>query len=137
MRDYYYSPYTGELIHTDSPADWMGRTQLAPPAHDPAIESAVFRDGAWVLVCPEPEPVLVPRAVTRFQARAALHLAGLLPQVEALMTHPDTPMLARLAWADALEFRRESETVAAMSAALGLSGEQIDALFVAAAGIEA
>lgn len=79
----------------------------------------------------------VPQVVSRFQARAALHLAGLLEQVEALMQDPETPALARLAWQDAQEFKRQSPTVLAMASALGLTDEQIDELFITAAGIEA
>lgn len=82
-------------------------------------------------------PVVVPQSVTRFQARAALHLAGLLPQVEALMGDVQTDMLARLAWTDAQEFRRQSPTVLAMAGALGLTEQQLDDLFTTAAGIEA
>jgi len=86
----------------------------------------------------EPErPVPVPSPVSRFQARAALHIAGRLAEVEALMQSPSTPMLARLAWQDAIEFRRESPTVTAMGAALGMSDADIDALFVSASEIEA
>lgn len=79
----------------------------------------------------------VAAVVSRFQARAALHLAGLLPAVETLMNDPATPMLARLAWADAQEFRRTSPTVLAMAAALDLTDEQLDELFNTAAGIDA
>lgn len=79
----------------------------------------------------------VPQTVTRFQARAALHLAGLLPSVEALMADPQTDALARLAWTDAQEFRRTSPTVLSMAGALGLTDEQLDALFTTAAEIEA
>jgi len=86
---------------------------------------------------PPPAPAPIPQAVTRFQARAALHLAGLLEQVNTLMADPATPMLARLAWQDALEFRRQSPTVLAMAAALNLSDEAVDNLFTTAAGIEA
>jgi len=88
-------------------------------------------------VPPPPAPAPVPQAVSRFQARAALHLAGLLDQVNALMADPETPMLARLAWQDAQEFRRQSPTVLAMAAALSLSDEDVDNLFITAAGIEA
>lgn len=83
------------------------------------------------------QPPSVPQSVTRFQARAAIHLAGLLEQVEALMAHPDTPMLAKLAWQDAQEFKRTSPTVLAMAGALGLTEAQIDDLFTTASGIEA
>lgn len=79
----------------------------------------------------------VPQVVSRFQARAALHLAGLLEQVEALMRDPETDVIAKLAWWDAQEFRRQSPTIAAMAKALGLTDAQIDELFIAAAGIEA
>lgn len=82
-------------------------------------------------------PTAVPETVTRFQARAALHIAGHLSTVEVLMTNESTPMLARLAWQDALEFKRQSPTVLTMGAALGLKDVDIDQLFIAAAQIEA
>lgn len=89
---------------------------------------------------PEPAPVppvFVPQVVSRFQARAALHLAGLLEQVESLMAAPEADSLARLAWADAIEFRRDSPTLVAMAAALSLTNEQLDELFITAAGLVA
>lgn len=72
---------------------------------------------------------------SRFQARAALHLAGLLPQVEAAVAAADT--LVQIAWADASEFRRDSPAIVALGAALALSDEAIDALFREAATIRA
>jgi hypothetical protein len=53
------------------------------------------------------------------------------------MGNENTPALVRLAWKEALEFERNSPTVAAMAAALNLSGNQLDDLFIAAAQIEA
>lgn len=88
-------------------------------------------------LAPQPQMGSVPQVVTRFQARAALHLSGLLPQIEALMADAATPVLSRLAWQDALEFQRTSPTVLTMAAALGLTDAQVDALFITAAGIEA
>ena len=86
---------------------------------------------------PQPVEPGVPQVVSRFQARAALHLAGVLPAIEALMSDPQTDALSRIAWQDAQEFRRTSPTVLAMAAAVGLTGEQLDDLFTTAAGIEA
>jgi hypothetical protein len=86
---------------------------------------------------PPPTPPGPPQVVSRFQARAALHLAGLLDDVNAMMADPATPMLARLAWQDAQEFRRQSPTVLAMAAELNLTDAQIDQLFITAAAIEA
>lgn len=82
-------------------------------------------------------PAAVPQSVSRFQARAALHLAGLLDEVQALMDDPATDKLAKLAWQDAQDFRRISPTVLGMGAALGWSDAQLDQLFITAAGIEA
>lgn len=118
-----------------------GAIDVTPP-NVPQGKVALWQNG-WVFVNPpEPEqeePPLngVPQVVTRFQARAALHLAGLLTTVESLMTDPQTDMLARLAWQDAQEFRRQSPTVLSMAATLGLTDAQLDALFTTAAGIEA
>lgn len=82
-------------------------------------------------------PTAVPQVVSRFQARAALHMAGLLDDVEAMMALPETPVLAKLAWADAQEFKRNSPSLLGIAGALGLTEQQIDDLFTTAAGIEA
>lgn len=87
-----------------------------------------------------PAPVVevtdpVPQVVSRFQARAALHLAGLLEAAEAAVASAG-PM-AQIAWADAQEFRRDSPTIAALAASIGLTEAQIDDLFREAAQISA
>ena len=89
--------------------------------------------------CAVQSPVIVisvPQVVSRFQARAALHLAGLLDTVESMMAAQETPTLAKLAWADAQEFKRQSPTIAALAGAVGLTEQDIDALFITAAGIK-
>ena len=85
-----------------------------------------------------PDPIIAERAamtVSRFQALAALLNAGLLSQVNAALA--DAGPLAQLAWAEATEFRRNSPTIAGLSAGLGLTDAQVDALFRAAALITA
>lgn len=75
--------------------------------------------------------------VSPFQARAALASMGMLSQVDALMTAPDTPEVARLAWLHAQTFRRLSPTILGMAQVLNLSDENLDNLFLLALGIEA
>lgn len=80
-----------------------------------------------------------PRAamvVSRFQAKAAMLNAGLLAQAEAFFALPDTPPLHKLAWAETVDFYRLSPLVVATGAALNLTDDQLDQLFVAAALIQ-
>lgn len=98
-------------------------------------------EAAKVATAYEPPPVADPleteragMVASRFQTRAALYLAGLLPQVEAMIGKADP--LTQMAWAEAVEFRRSSPTIAALAAGLGLDAQTLDALFRTAAGIE-
>jgi hypothetical protein len=84
-----------------------------------------------------PPPSTVPQTVTRFQARMALLNAGRLDAVNDTMADPATDALTRMAWLEALTFRRDSPTVAALAALLELDAAQLDALFVAAEAITA
>lgn len=88
---------------------------------------------AWVTAGNVPGDIpmsAVPVFVTPFQAKAALLNAGLLPQVQALLDAPETPEMYKLAWNEALMFERSSPIVAALAASLGLTEEQVDALFL-------
>ena len=96
---------------------------------------ALVKDEAAPYVEPEPTPAPVPQSVSRFQARAALLQAGLLPQAEAAISNAGE--LAQLAWADAQHFKRSSPLLTLMAIDLGLTADQLDDLFRAAALIEA
>lgn len=96
---------------------------------------AADSNGRPILQDPQVLPPPIPFSVTPFQAKAALYAAGLLPAVEAAIAAADK--VAQLAYSDAVAFTRDSPTIAALSAQLGLSSAQVDALFVAAAAIEA
>lgn len=81
--------------------------------------------------------VLVPTAITMRQARLALLGAGLLAQVNAAIAAMpgDGGQAARIEWEYAQDVRRDSPLMGGMVASLGLTGNQVDALFVAAAGL--
>jgi len=99
---------------------WDGEAFTPPPEIDLAEALEAEREE---MVC------------SRFQAKAALLSAGLLPQVEVEIAAAD-PM-TQLAWLEAVEYRRTSPTILALAAALDLSDEQVDDLFRAAMQIEA
>lgn len=113
----------------------------AATANEGAINACTTVDELAALQLSWPDldnvPAVVPPVVSRFQARAALLAAGLLDQVEALMANESTPAIAKLAWADAQEFKRNSPTVNALAASLQLTEAQLDELFTAAATIDA
>ena len=85
---------------------------------------------------PAPEPQNpVPASVSRFQARAALQLAGLLDDAEAAIAQANP--LSRIAWEHANVYRRDSPTVISIGQQLGLSEADMDELFKTAASITA
>ena len=53
------------------------------------------------------------------------------------MALPSTPTVTKLAWTETQDFERASPTVAGLAALLGLTSEQVDALFITASGITA
>jgi hypothetical protein len=80
--------------------------------------------------------VPVPQTITRFQALAALHNAGLLTQVQAAVTASTDPLVG-LAWNNAQAFDRNSTMLASLATALNITQTQLDNLFIAGAGISA
>ncbi|GAA0215249.1 hypothetical protein GCM10009125_00350 [Castellaniella daejeonensis] len=85
-----------------------------------------------------PQAPYIPQVVTRAQGKAALIGAGLWDDVLAYVdgiADPTQQALARVALDDTTEWRRDSPSLATAAAALGLSDDDLDGLFVAAAGI--
>lgn len=140
--------FTGPVIADESPLEQgvyliPGGAIDVPPPTVPSGKVALRQGNSWVFVLPPespetPPPVAgVPQSVTRFQALAALHLAGHLPAVQAIMAAPETSVIAKLAWDNALSFERSSPTLLMLAAAIGMTSQDLDDLFTAAAGIAA
>jgi hypothetical protein len=133
----YYHPQTQERIVTTNPADWMGQTDIDPPAYDPQAQGCFWRGTAWELVEPLPPAMPVPTIVTMRQARLALLAAGLLAGVNSTVAAmPGTEGdAARIEWEFAATVDRTSPLVQALEVTLGLTEAQLDALFVAGAAL--
>ncbi len=99
------------------------------------LQEAIARHDAEVIDPPTAQAA-VPGVVTRFQARAALLQAGLLDAATAAV-EATNDAFTKLAWAEASEWRRDSALVVSMASAIGLTSDQIDDLFRAAAEITA
>lgn len=127
----------GQIVMLDRP---FTRDDVNYPAEWLRNMSVEDRE-AWGLT-ELPEPVApytpaaptVPRIVTPLQGRIALAHFGLLVTIEAAVAaHPDPTV--KIAWEYATEFNRDSPTVVALAATLGITQEQLDAIFVFAAGV--
>ena len=106
---------------------------------DQAFIDAHFPDAELL---PEPVPVqasVVPQSVSRAQGKLALIQAGLWPAAVAFVegiTDPAQKAYAEVALNDTQEWRRDSPFLASAVAALGLSDEQLDTLFITAGGLQ-
>lgn len=77
----------------------------------------------------------VPASVTRRQAKQALLLNGLLANVQpAIDAIPDAAQrtMIQIEWDDSQEFERDRPALIALGSALGLTGVQLDNLFIEA-----
>jgi hypothetical protein len=84
-----------------------------------------------VLTKQDQEQAAIPVSVTPAQAKIALYEAGLLDQVETLVAdYPYRPV--SIWWTSALAFERGHAYLQAIGYELGLTDEEIDALFIAA-----
>ena len=89
-------------------------------------------------VPPEPQPIPVPQQITRAQGKAALIMQGLWGAVldyVASIQDPIQRALAEVALNDTLTWERSSPFLNAAVAGLGMTDEQLDALFIQASKI--
>ena len=115
--------YTGPDEYIDAPADFDADR----------MGEYVYADGALTL------EHVIPQQVARAQGKAALIGAGMWPSVLAFVAaiEDDTQrLLAEVALHDTQQWHRSSPFFNAAATALGLTGEQLDALFLAASKIE-
>jgi hypothetical protein len=89
-----------------------------------------------IAALPGPQPAPVPQEVSRFQAKEALRLAGLLTQADAIVAASGNATLQN-AWGNANSFTRNSPGINALAPALGLDSAGLDNLFRTAAGVVA
>jgi len=124
-------PQYGWIPFTADPDD--------PEKHGKDIYDAALSSGPAAYTPPDPAVELdkerASMVVSRFQAKAAMLQAGMLPDVEAAISAADAT--TQLAWAEAVEFRRNSPTITALAQSLGLTDEQVDDLFRQAVTITA
>jgi len=126
----------GQIVMLDQPFNHDG---IQYPANWLRAMTPADR-AAWGLVeLPEPEapltpaPPAVPSSITPLQARKALRAAGLKTQVDALLAA--APEEVREEWEYATAVERNHPTLLSLAAALPLTEQQLDELFIAAGAL--
>lgn len=91
--------------------------------------------GSWVR--PEQQELQVPASITMRQARLVLHEIGRLAAVESAINALPEPARtkARIEWDYSNELLRKNAFVAILGQAIGLTSNEVDALFIQAAAI--
>ena len=122
------------------------RIHLLDGTYNTVVADQAFIDahfpGAELLPEPEPAPVQAsgaPQSVSRAQGKLALIGAGLWPAAIAFVdgiTDPAQKAYAEVALYDTQEWRRDSPFLASAAAALDLTEEQLDTLFITAGGLQ-
>lgn len=86
---------------------------------------------------PTQEGPQVPQEVTAAQGGIALIQAGLMGAVQAAVDAPDTPAEVKWAWSRATSWHRHSPGLLYLATKAGITSQQMDDLFTAAAQIVA
>lgn len=116
-----------QQVGGDCPDGW-----IVMQSERPSPDHVAAEDGSWIL------RIVVPDKVSMRQARLAMLSAGLLDDVEAAISAMpgDQGKAARIEWDYSSEVFRDKPFVQQIGAQLNLTDEQIDQLFITAAGIE-
>lgn len=148
MIDYYQTDsqdiYT-QTVQIDPLAPLPGGGTLTAPPETTGVQVAQWRGGVWVVLAqrpPQPEPVVqIPHQCSPAQGLIALYATkGITEQhiADAIELIPDPVQryTAQIGYTRATQWERQSATMQAMAALLGLTEADLDALFTFAAGVQ-
>ncbi|MBV2160252.1 hypothetical protein [Achromobacter denitrificans] len=118
----------GDITHLDGT---VTVNEALSPEQRAAIEAVVAAHDPTA-----PAPVVVPEAVTKYQACVVLARHALLSQVNAFFDALAVDDPRRLAWEIAAAVHRRSDSTLSAIAHLGLSEAQADGMFIEADQVE-
>lgn len=122
--------YTYSTEHVQYAPLPVNSTMVPPPTG----EYPVWNGTDWELKDAPAVPIpVVPLAITPRQCRIELLNRGLLEQVETMIADQD--QATRITWEYAVLFERQNPLLLALAANLGLTSEQLDEFFIAAAAL--
>lgn len=104
-----------------------------PEQHGRDIYNSIKSGNHGNIAAYNPPPPIIPKVVTMRQARLALLQSGLLDTVETAINQ--SGQAAMIEWEYAQELKRNHPLTVSMASELGLTEQQLDDLFVAAAAL--
>lgn len=132
----YYAQITNGVVSaiTETHGAVNAPDMLAIASFDTSLLGSSYADGVFT---PPPPPSLVPAKITMRQARLVLFTAGLLNSVNTAINALPSPAKdkALIEWEYSNDVVRHNGFVSTLGPALGLTEEQIDALFIAGAAL--
>lgn len=122
----------GAITQTHSVID--APDMIALESFDMSLMGHTYAAGVFT---PPPPVSLVPTVLTMRQARLVLFTAGLIGSVQAAINALPSPdkEKAQIEWDYSNEVQRHNGFVSQLAPALGLSSEQVDALFITGAAL--
>lgn len=107
---------------------------IALESFDMSLMGHTYAEGVFT---PPPPVSLVPTVLTMRQARLVLFTAGLIGSVQAAIDSLPSPQKekAQIEWEYSNEVQRHNGFVSLLAPALGLTSEQVDALFITGAAL--
>ena len=121
------------------PADFVAACPDTPEDHAARVLQILGSDPASALQAliggeVPAMPPRIPREIANWRAKAILASMGMIDQVEAAIASLPEPerTVITVAWQGDARLARNGPTVTALAPALGLSPEQVDAMFIAA-----
>lgn len=139
MRTYYcYDDnfyYTGKSRTISEYETWPVKSCFVEPPELEEGEYARWNGTAWDITVDEPKPP-VPAIVTKRQGRQQMTLMGIIGQVQPAIDAIEDPTeraLVQSFWDDSTEYERHHPQMIALAESLGVTDEQMDDAFRAAA----
>lgn len=132
----YYAQITSGVVSaiTETHGAIDAPNMIAIASFDASLLGSNYANGVFT---PPPPPSLVPAKITMRQARLVLFDVGLLNAVPTAINALPSPAKdkAMIEWEYSNDVVRHNGFVSALGPALGLTEEQIDALFIAGAAL--
>lgn len=132
----YYAQITNGVVTavTETAAPIDAANMISIDSLDVSLLGQSYAAGVFT---PPPPVSLIPSVLTMRQARLALFTAGLINSVQAAINALPSPdkEKAQIEWDYSNEVQRHNGFVSQLAPALGLTSEQVDALFVTGAAL--